>query len=353
MQPLATTEASPRAAGEPERAWNDRIFEAIPLPAPWVGALLALVLIALLFAIAELSGEWARLEEKSAPFWSNRDARVALLISLMAAGMPVVLRLHDQSTRRNARALAQSGEVDAERLLARGGGELWFGTLSMVLLPLVALSVDRDPGTYFRAGYWTATKVWYWLLGFACCVATGTTIARVVHDALGFSRLGRGLRHIDLLDASALAPFGRQALRSTVPGLFVLSIFAANLTDRAFLWATALIGGISLAGSVATLLMPLRGVRARIQAAKREELARVHAAIRGEPGALGGSPLAARPTPDLAELLAWRAAVQGVQEWPIDASTWVRFLLFLGIPLASWIGGALVQYALDWLLAGS
>ena len=94
-------------------------------------------------------------------------------------------------------------------------------------------------------------------------------------------------------------------------------------------------------------------MRARIQEAKRQELARVHAAIRGEPGALRGSPLAARPAPDLAELLAWRAAVEGVQEWPIDASTWLRFVLFLGIPLASWIGGALVQHVFEWLLAHS
>jgi hypothetical protein len=350
---VAQTEDSLRVAPAPARTWNDRLFDAIPLPAPWVGVLLAGLLLALLWAIAELSGEWSLLEQKSAPLWSIRDARVAVLISLLAAGMPAVLRLHDASTRRNARALVEAGEVEADRLRVPGGGARWVGWASMLLLPLVALSVDRDPGVYFLEGYWTATKVWYWLLGFACCFATGTTIARVVADALRFSRLGRGLRHLDLLDASALAPFGRQALRSTVPGLFVLSIFAANLADRDFAFATAMVGGLALGISGATLLLPLRGVHARVQEAKRQELARVHAAIRGEPGALRGSPLAARPAPDLAELLAWRAAVQQVPEWPIDAGTRLRFLAFLGIPLLSWVGGALVEHGLDWLLAHS
>jgi hypothetical protein len=344
---VARTDAAPRAARRAERAWNDRLFDRVPLPPAWVGVLLALLLLAALWAIAELSGEWADLESKSAPLWSVRDARVAVVISLLAAGMPVVLRLHDASTRRNARALAEAGEVDAELLLTHGARERWVGLLAILVLPLIALSVDRDPGFYFRGGYWTPTKVWYWLLGFACCIATGTTIARVLADAQRFSRLGRALRRVDLLDPSALAPFGRQALRSVVPGLFLVSIFAANLTDRAFLWATALLGALTLGLSGAALLLPLRGVRARIQEAKRQELARVHAAIRGEPGALQGSPLARRPVPGLAELLAWREAVQAVPEWPIDTGTRLRLAAFLGIPLLSWLGGALVERALD------
>jgi hypothetical protein len=343
---VVPADAAPRAAREPERGLNDRLFDAIPLPAAWVGVLCAAVLLAALFATAALSGEWAAFEARDVSWWSIRDVRIAVVICLLAAGLPTVLRLHDQSTRRNARALAASGEIDAEPPL-RGAGERWLALCAIGVLPLVALSVDRDPGVYFRPGYWTPTKAFYWLLAVVACVATGATVARVLRDARRFSRLGRGLRHVDLLDPSALSPFGRQALRSAVPGLFLLSIFAANLTDRGFVWATTLVGSLALALSGAALLLPLRGVRARVQQAKREELARVHAAIRGEPDALRGSPLERRAAPGVADLLAWRTAVAALPEWPIDAGTRLRFVALLGIPLLSWVGGALVQRVLD------
>jgi len=39
-----------------------------------------------------------------------------------------------------------------------------------------------------------------------------------------------------------------------------------------------------------------------------------------------------------------------VREWPFDASTLVRFGLYLLIPLGSWAGGAFVERVIDALL---
>lgn len=47
------------------------------------------------------------------------------------------------------------------------------------------------------------------------------------------------------------------------------------------------------------------------------------------------------------ELLAWRGWIESLREWPIDASGLVRLMLYLGIPLASWVGGALVERLVD------
>ena len=95
------------------------------------------------------------------------------------------------------------------------------------------------------------------------------------------------------------------------------------------------------------LVIPMRGVHERLRAAKRDELARVNAAIRGEAGALRGSPLASRERLSLADLLAWRAFVEEVPEWPIDLSTLGRFAAYVGIPLLGWVGAALVQHVLE------
>ena len=46
-------------------------------------------------------------------------------------------------------------------------------------------------------------------------------------------------------------------------------------------------------------------------------------------------------------MLAYRAQVASVPEWLLDISTLSRFAFYVAIPLASWIGGALVERALD------
>lgn len=106
----------------------------------------------------------------------------------------------------------------------------------------------------------------------------------------------------------------------------------------------ALIAAVAVAGAVAALVLPVRGIHLRLRATKRAELERVHGALRGVPDALGGSPIAGRAGGlGVADLLAYRSFVEGVREWPFDSPTLLRFALILGLPLGSWLGGALVE----------
>jgi len=57
------------------------------------------------------------------------------------------------------------------------------------------------------------------------------------------------------------------------------------------------------------------------------------AVLRGEHGAEGR----------LADLLAYYDHLVDVREWPFDNRTLSRFVLYLLIPLGSWLGGALVE----------
>jgi hypothetical protein len=52
----------------------------------------------------------------------------------------------------------------------------------------------------------------------------------------------------------------------------------------------------------------------------------------------------------MSEVVAYQQLVDGVREWPFDASTLVRFAIYLLIPLASWSGGAVVERVIDSLL---
>jgi len=42
--------------------------------------------------------------------------------------------------------------------------------------------------------------------------------------------------------------------------------------------------------------------------------------------------------------------VRGVRDWPISTSSYVRFALYLLIPLASWAAAAVVERLVDALL---
>jgi hypothetical protein len=71
---------------------------------------------------------------------------------------------------------------------------------------------------------------------------------------------------------------------------------------------------------------------------KHAELARSTAQLRARAAA------GAREAPgSLADALAWRRHVEAVPDWPIDLPTLRRFMLYLAIPLGSWLGGALVD----------
>lgn len=337
---------------EPQRAFTERLFAAAPVPPIVAGVGLAVLLLALLFGITWFSGEFAKLQALAAPWWQNRDARLAILVALLAPTVATATRYHGLGTRANLEAVARLGgwpteDIDPAGHPANTFRERRAATIGALMVPIFALLVDRDPTIYFQAFYWYPAKVYMWALGSVTTLGVGVLSYRAIRDARHFSDLARRLSEIDLLDPGRLAPFARQGLRSSVPGLLLISFIALNALDQGFLWAIVAIGGLGLVGVTAAFAIPLRGVRARVRRAKREELLRIHAAIRGEDGALRGSLIEGRESPGLADLLAYRAQVAAVPEWPLDISTLSRFAFYVAIPLASWVGGALVERALD------
>ncbi len=52
----------------------------------------------------------------------------------------------------------------------------------------------------------------------------------------------------------------------------------------------------------------------------------------------------------MTDLLAYKTQVESTPEWPFDSSTLFRFGLYLFIPIASMVGGALVERVVDMVL---
>ena len=336
------------------RLWSDWFFERVPLPPALFGALLSALLIGLLALLAAATGAFESFAAQGIAWWQDRDGRVSVLVSLLAGIVPAALRYHELGTRRNLEDLAAAdlwpGGSPGELRSSTSGNPrtaLWYGLSGLLLIPFVAISVDRDVARYFRASQWSLGVTWTWAIGFFVTFIGGILTYRVFVDARKFAQLARSLPGVDLLDREALLPFARQGLRSAIPGVIFVTFLALNLGDAGFLLAISLTGTAVLVQNIATLMIPMRGVHEQLRAAKRTELARVNAAIRGEPGALRGSPLGSRSEPSLADLLAWRAFVADVPEWPIDLATLGRFAAYVGVPLLGWVGAAIVQHVLE------
>jgi hypothetical protein len=336
------------------RLWSDWFFERMPLPPALFGALLSSALLGLLVLLAFTTGAFDRLAAQGLAWWQDRDGRVSVLVSLLAGAIPAALRYHELGTRRNLEALAGAnlwpGAPPAALHSATSGNPraaLWFGLSGFLLIPFIAYTVDRDVARYFRASHWNLGVTWTWVVGFFVTFVAGILTYRAFVDARKFAQLARSLPAVDLLDREPLLPFARQGLRSAVPGVIFMTFLALNLGDTGFVLAMALTGSIVGVQNAVALVLPMRGVHERLRAAKRAELARVNAAIRGEPGALRGSPLGARDGLALTDLLAWRAFVEDVPEWPIDLPTLGRFAAYVVVPLLGWVGAAFVQHVME------
>ncbi len=340
-------------------AFADRLYDRIPLTPLWAGALVTATLLALLLAVTAATGDLATLLAREETWWSNRDARLTVLLCVLLAYLPLARRAIGRGAEVNLAALRDSlewgpdGFESALRTLPRASNRarLASGWLGVLAVPLTALLVDRDPGLYFRSGYWGVAQLWEFAFGAMLCWTAGTLFHAMSFEGRRLSALALAIPHIDLLDRSALAPFARQGLLSSLPGVVLLSFLALNLGDRGWLWATAVFGSVALAWTTAVVLLPMRGVHQRLKRAKQEELVRVNAAIRGDVTALSEANIARRAeSVGLADLIEYRRLVEAVPEWPLDPSLRARFLLYLALPLGSWLGGALVERLIDYAL---
>lgn len=170
--------------------------------------------------------------------------------------------------------------------------------------------------------------------------------------ARAFARLGSRVASIDLLDPGALAPFGRRGLRTVLLWMLFAALNSLLYTGG---WAADLVPVILLGivfWAVTGFLMPVTGAHETIRRAKRAELEQVRQAIREARDALlcDAGRTAEMAGGRLADLVAYEARIAGVREWPLDASTLLRWALYLALGLGSWLGGALVERLLEMAL---
>jgi hypothetical protein len=332
---------------------SDRLFEALPVAPAWVGAGFAVTLLLAFAALSAVLGDFSEFLVGEESLLQARDARLGVVIVILAAFLPTAHRYAALGAKRNLDALlpliASGSDGDGVHLPSHR----WriAALLGLLLPPLVALTVDRDPGLYLRAEYWGVEQIWAWSLGAFCGWNLGVLIDTTLACSRRFSEFAGRIQRIDLFDLSGLAPFARQGLLFALLWVLLPSIFAVNAVDQDFASIISALAVACVVVGTTALLLPVLGIHRRIREAKHVEIGRVEAAIRGDAGALEGSEIAARgSTASLADLIAYRAWIEARPEWPFDTWMRLRFGLYLVIPLGSWLGGALVERLLTTVL---
>jgi hypothetical protein len=171
--------------------------------------------------------------------------------------------------------------------------------------------------------------------------------------AVRLSRLARDRARVRLVDVRELQPFAQNGIRLALFWLLLWAIwvpmlFVNSLGENALIAGSVLIGVGIILSSVA-IAIPTLGAHRCIREAKVAELAEVRLAIeRDRRAALDANhPDSAAAATRLPGLIAYETQIAAVSAWLLDARSLGRVGLYLLIPVASWVGGALVERVVD------
>jgi hypothetical protein len=168
-----------------------------------------------------------------------------------------------------------------------------------------------------------------------------TSLVEIAHQ---FGQLAR-VTEVDLLNPSALMPFGRVAVISTLAIIGAQAAFPLMWIDQISSSVVAMVPGL-IATGIPMLLMfalPVLPLHRRIAAAKRAELQRIRSWIETARGGSTVAPEEPAALQRLAPLLSYRAEIQHLSEWPFDATILTRLGFYLIIPPLTWLGAALME----------
>ena len=292
------------------------------------------------------------------PTGTLRDFRIALIhvlligylpaafLAVIRGGRSTVFELKGalDCTEEECKALASSVRLSPAGLIVAGLIGLLIGFTTPYITPPV-------PDQLWNPQTWSPQVTWHRVLGPISTVWVLWLVYAVVAVSRRMSRLAAGLSSVDLLELRPLQPFTRQGLTNALLVLGYVSIAGLMVvTEEGFGLLGLIVGLATLLVSVATFLLPLRGVHARIRQAKTDELTWVDERILDQRASLKAG--AGKETPGtLADLAAYRDLVQGVPDWPIGSSSYGRFALYLLIPVFSWAAAALVERLINALIS--
>lgn len=338
--------------------WTFRRILALPGSPLAIGAGAALLLTALDLVWFNASGVWQGYHLDGIPIWLHPYGSVNFTYAI-TLGFSVVATIYlvrgaarDLSRLGPALELAPRPLADLRRqVLSVPARSLRVGTV--VALAIAALDLWYG-FTYVELGSLNAaSQVWIAIREIVCDLLIFRAFTWSVIVALRLSRLARERLHVRLFDLTTLRPFSQNGIRLALIWLCLWAIWVPALFMGPFegdgLLAASMMLGVGSALSIVAIAPPTLGPRRCLRDAKRAELARVREAIELDRSAAldPADPERNAAAARLPGLLAYEARVEGISESLLDARSLRRLGLYLLIPLASWVGGALIERLVD------
>ncbi|UCB45970.1 MAG: hypothetical protein JSV25_00665 [Spirochaetota bacterium] len=316
-----------------------------------IGISISVLLLIGFFIGEQLLGRFTVIFRQSA-YIEIRNFRIAIIHCLLAGYLPAAYLYILRSARSIIHELTplltssdESGSMTDYRLAKK-----WLvvfgilGFLFSVLTPYLSL-YDQSP---WDPNGWTPEIVWHRILGPVIGWWIGWLGYAVVKRSIQVSRTATLIRSIDLLDLKPLEPFVRQGLINALIITGVAAIFSFTLIEQKMGVTVAGLASLILSLAFLGLFLPAYGVHKRILEVKKKELtwtleklreARIHLKDSSTGSAQG----------QIADLTTYYRFIDRVPEWPFRTSTFFRVILYLFIPVVSWVVGLLIDSALSQL----
>lgn len=340
------------------RPWTLRAYEAVALEPAWIGVGVGAAALGSFVALELALGRLQRVLAGTAGGLAE-DVRLAIACLLLLAYVPTAYVYVLRALRGGLEELTPSLEVAPAELAAlrREFDELprarlrrW-GCVAIVLgaaSPFIADPTSLQPGIpTIEGGLHRVTAAFLgWLSGCFTCA--------VVVQSGRLHRLALAHLRVDLADPSSARPFVRQGMRTAllcIGNLSIVCLMSYDLGAAPHLGALLAVFAVAtLAQAAVAILGPVLGVHRRLREKKDAELAWCGGEIARAREALGRRRTADPDALPLADLVAYQGFVRQAPSWPFDAPMRTRLALYLLLPLASWVAGALVERGINSLL---
>lgn len=271
--------------------------------------------------------------------------RAPVTLYMMVGYLPMAVYYLNRWTTDHLETIARHFELDRETVLFPRLAANLLGAVGILVVYFSFLHQPDNPLLLFRPSRWSADFV-FPLVGL---VLMGWFNFRfmflLVWNAIAISQTASRVDGIDLLDTTLLRPYAQHGVRSSLLAVVSLSI-SANLwldpDSPTIGTATSVV--TLVAAAVVSLVVPTWGIHSRLKTLKRVELAQVRNAI-----ASRRDPFT-RSVDDAQQLradLALEQRLMSVSEWPFDAGSYGRVILYVLLGFGSWVGAALVERLLE------
>jgi hypothetical protein len=235
----------------------------------------------------------------------------------------------------------------------RVGTHLWWGLVLAGLTGILGGIYATNMTTFGSDPWdWQQTKFdarWMRILGPFFNWWMGCILYVIVVESARLSQLSDSIQSLDLLNLSPYQPLIRQGLTNALLVIGLVSVLSLFLLEPGFLiLMLQFFSGFAIFAWIG-MMLPLRGIRKKINAAKEEELRWCQQALRSARDQLKSGSVDQQ---SIAEMVAYKTMIENIRNWPFDNPSLSRFALYLLIPVGSMVGGALVERGLDFFFPG-